>query len=95
MICELKGYSEKELVEIIGKYKEYKDIEEELGISLTLLFKAIMFGFFKKNKLDNLAYINPKVHVDFKNKCFKTSAYYKVYFKDYGKTWALKKEELL
>ena len=78
---------------------EYKDIEEELGIDLITLFKALTKEYifikqdnkiyennveFSINKDEKGWYINLEVcHFD------------KLYFKDYGKTWALTKEELL
>ena len=95
MICELKGYSEKELVEIIGKYKEYKDIEEELGIDLTTLFKALKNGIYMKTQNFSFVFVkNPKI-AGYKNG-WKLLAYGSVFsLHTYGKYWALTREELL
>lgn len=78
----------------IHKLGLLEDIEDELGIELLTLIKASKEGFFKTNKFGKLSYINPNKSIDFKNKCILVGSYTKLSFKDYGKTWALTKEEL-
>lgn len=80
----------------IDKLGMLEDVEDELGIELTTLFKA----------LDNGIYLSPWGHklvdFDFSNKALfyeyeRYEDYYErqyFYLKDYGKTWALTKEEL-
>ena len=84
----------------IQKLGQLEDIEEELGIDLSLLNKVFANGFSYKNENEKIIVIKP-------NDLFLTglviqplckrlfSGGYYFYFKDYGKTWALTKEELL
>lgn len=89
------------------KLGELEDIEEELGIDLETLFTALRKGVFASmygeevEKNTEIIFIKPKkVELWLLDKCFKywwgypcdVSVYH---FKDYGKTWALTKEELL
>ena len=82
------------------KLKEYKHIEEELGIDLITLFKALKNGVYYKEELTNrivrlesfdlmiqAGAIQPK----YKRLLLITLP---LYFNDYGKAWALTKEEL-
>ena len=85
------------------KLGQLEDIEEELGIDLITLFKAITEGFYIKSN-DSM-----KAHYRFAGWLFKTNSDYVraneyfievyrkdyIFVKDYGKTWALTKEELL
>lgn len=86
---------------------DYKFIEKELGIDLITLVKAVKDGVWCKCCLFNEVKISHQ-KPDFillKNKCLvqecddgslHSSDYFIYYhFKDYGKTWALTKEELL
>ena len=92
-----------------------EDVEEELGIYLITLYKALNKGFYikyndkiihifpDKNITVNFWYntinvfIPPKFFID----CKKGTDYLseeideEYWFKDYGKTWSLTKEELL
>ena len=81
------------LVQIVGK-KE--DIEEELGIDLITLFKVLKNGFYRyrPTAINNVICFIAKPKVNMEQKCFTYGSYGKSYFKDYGKTWALTKEEL-
>lgn len=90
------GYYDKEecvISECSSKLGQLEDIEEELGIDLITLFKAL------GNKI---VIKNDKYHyVDFEDVEQDTNGDYlfnlvdgSYYFKDYGKTWALTKEEL-
>ena len=108
----------------LKKLEELKDIEEELGIDLITLFKALEKGFyFKKTENEddeetseheilfaspskytvvNFWYntieihIAPKFVIDCNKKieCEIPSIEDEVWIEDYGKTWALTKEEL-
>ena len=73
------------------KLKEYEDIEEELGIDLITLYKVLDQGIYYKNMYytgnDKLYITNGEIYNYARDKW--------VYLKDYGKTWALTKEELL
>lgn len=82
-------------MQLFDKLKLLEDIEEELGIDLITLFKAQMEGFYVKTVCGifpvllsewRFNLIKKEVHR------IKFSDHY--YFKDYGKTWALTKEEL-
>lgn len=77
----------------LEKLGQLEDIEEELGIDLAILFKAfkaLKNGFYDENEeyhhFSNLFIDNIEIF----------DSYEKVSFnlKDYGKTWALTKEEL-
>ena len=85
----------------IDKLGQLEDIEDELGIDLTTLIKAMKDGIFH-NQLVGISDEAWRCQVDLKNKRFYYhiedmggSWYIYCYFKDYGKTWALTKEELL
>ena len=79
------------------KLSQLEDIEEELGIDLITLFIALKNGFYttfyNKNKYDNSCYYD--ISLEFK--CIYVNdydAHFSLDFKDYGKTWALTKEEI-
>lgn len=81
----------------MDKLEQLEDLEEELGIDLITLFKALkqMFVFHKENvKIELLG-----LHIKSNELCLygfvedTTQAVY-LSLKDYGKTWALTKEEL-
>lgn len=98
-----------------NKLGQLEDIEEELGIDLVTLFKALKNGIWasmygeKVEKGTTLTFINKNVLViifepfipeeDFKPHFIyrwgMPNDYSIYYLKDYGKTWALTKEELL
>ena len=79
-----------------NKLGRLEDIEEDLGIDLVTLFKAFENGVYYK--IDNeiefgtvehfVPYMNKKLHLRPLYKELRLS------LKDYGKTWALTKEEL-
>ena len=94
----------------LNKLGQLEDIEDELGIDLITLFKALKNGIYVK-LLDYTKPIFKKViiqsyNIDIKKKYIDIRRD-KLYngvgitgghlypFKDYGKTWALTKEELL
>lgn len=77
------------------KLGQLEDIEEELGIDLVTLFKALKNGIVLAKSLI-------EVDVDLNDIRFGELSYslnsedtYYIYLKDYGKTWALTKEELI
>lgn len=80
---------------------EHKDIEEELGIDLRIYFSALKYGvyYYSNSQLTKdavypisnfLTDYNDKLSYSFMTKFEKQL----LYFNDYGKTWALTKEEL-
>lgn len=83
-------------IECYWKVKDYEDLEEELGINLIIFTKAMLNGVYVKSCrmfVSLLDYI-----IDIEAKCFVpcTDNWEEIlYFKDYGKAWALTKEELL
>ena len=86
----------------IDKLGQLEDIEDELGVDLKIFIKALIYGFYvKDNDFE-------KPHYMFSPCLFRTDEDYErvgeyiiefgndfIYLKDYGKTWALTKEELL
>lgn len=81
--------------------KQYKDIEEELDIDLITLFKLLNEDWYGVDKLTKKIYRMPYFCTritfsnDIKPNPFIECCSNEYDFKDYGKTWALKKEELL
>ena len=86
--------------------EEYRKIEEELGIDLITLFKALKNGIYLKfgsEKITGVYYEHRAIlprHFDKDYKGYfidlqlELSINFNFYFKDYGKTWALTREEL-
>ena len=98
----------------VNKLGQLEDIEEENGIDLITLFKALKDGFYIKynDKIVHIladkhitinfwyktinVFIPPKFFID----CKKGTDYLsetideEYWFKDYGETWALTREEL-
>ena len=80
---------------------EYKKIEEELGIDILIFVKLVVYGCYvkdkwadKENDISHFDFIEVALSgffAGFGKNC--DSHYFD--FKDYGKTWALTKEELL
>lgn len=80
----------KSIREDLDRLEQYKSIEKELGISLITLFQALKEGIYDKYiYYDDVCLLGDKIYA-----CpldiFDTS----FYLKDYGKTWALTREEL-
>jgi hypothetical protein len=99
-----KTYREGIVVESGGEQKllDIEKLEDEIGIDLVTLFKALTDGIYARFYLENG---EPNIsfnkgcwnYIDKKNRCFKS--YFSphptnLFFKDYGKTWALTREEL-
>ena len=82
------------------KLCDLEDIEEELGIDLIILFRASKYGIvFRDNETRNIRFAF-NVKIDFYDKKLidinldeDTEPLY-FSFENYGKTWALTKEEL-
>lgn len=80
--------------ELTDKLGKYEDIEEELGIDLAIFVKAILIGFYYKDvSSHNIPYIGFARGKRIDKNYFRVNNH-PFYFKDYGKTWALNKEEL-
>ena len=92
----------KYLYSIITKLGQLEDIEDELGIDLITLFKALKNGYWYD--MDNLKWKVGQFNLQLVNGdfalCsnthdpFDAKPLVVAYLKDYGKTWALTKEEL-
>ena len=94
--------------DLIHKLGKLEDIEEELGIDLLTLFRALKNGIYlkfgsEKNTGVGVYYEHRAIlprHFDKDYKGYfidlqlELSINFNFYFKDYGKTWALTKEEL-
>lgn len=93
---------ESRLKAIYDKTFDLEDIEEKLGIDLITLFKAYYSGFYIKYEDGFIGFIRGGeyyLEVGLETKCFIVKEFEpngtKWYFRDYSKTWALTKEELL
>lgn len=83
----------------INKASQYDSLEKELGIDLITLFKALINGIYAydhANDIDHMKIISTfydtkdmECLTDFDGDIFEYN------FEDYGKTWALTREELL
>lgn len=90
---------EPRLQAIYDKLFDLEDIEDELGIDLITLFKALKQGIWIKKWLKE-KYPLALMRRDY---CGGTTKYFvfinnkekEIKLKDYGKTWALTREELL
>ena len=88
-------------VDIISKdldlFEEYRKIEEELGVDLITLFTALEKGVWYKDYKDNdKIKFTDYIEENMKCKELIVPAKYTIIglkFRDYGKTWALDKEE--
>lgn len=82
----------------LNKLGQLEDTEEELGIDLVTLFKALFEGIFVKRYDGGISFWEkPALRTDIKPYCFDffdPSIFYCPKLSDYGKTWALTKEEL-
>lgn len=83
---------------LLDKLGELEDIEQELGVDLVTLFKALKDDVYVKSPYD----VSPESSA-LDIRFFKTFGWFFTYrgcgyprylIKDYGKTWALTKEEL-
>lgn len=84
----------------VDKLGELEDIEEKIGISLEILFKAMENGFYYVDNSSSKKEILFSKSVRFSllkhkdNYTIWAEGNKMAYLEDYGKTWALEKEEL-
>lgn len=95
-------YTDEEIFKVLQKLGRLEDIEEELGIDLITLFKALKKGIFVTYDSDFGMTNKPKIKIlkdTATGICYRDKKWYiqenDALIKDYGKTWALTKEELL
>lgn len=102
---ELASNAYNKLEKDLEVLEEYKSIEEAFRIDLRILFKALKNGFYHYDDngivhtSSNESYISLQAHSCLPNQmCIEidygdySTMYF--YFEDYGKTWALTREEL-
>ena len=86
----------------LERLEQYKSIEEEIGIDLTVFFAALKNGVYYFDEQGQLIYsyvwltdnhVTTGVH-DKLSYSFKTPYHETLLFEDYGKTWALSEEAL-
>lgn len=99
--------TEQKILEIMQEYTKYKNIEEELGCPLDVLFRAIKNGIYFVNENNELEYIDEELSFNqktYNNKfVFSNYGYYcknieeakcdEIYLEDYKKTWWLEKNK--
>lgn len=78
-----------------NKLGQLEDIEEELGVDLITLWKAINTRIFVRTDCDYHFVGFDCLEQDSKGDWYWDTVDGNFYLKDYGKTWALTKEELL
>lgn len=91
------GYMPIDFMEVCDKLYALEDIEEELGIDLITLFKALKNGIYVVEKNDNfIVEDNIRSIEHWKDGWGITTnmEYLELSFTEYGKTWALTREEL-
>ena len=85
------------------KLKELEDIEDEIGLDLIIVFKALKNGIATRDENGNVVFSSfcEKLVADTfdlgngeKHRAYILRGDGMFYLKDYGKTWALTKEEL-
>ena len=83
--------SETSLKPVYDKLGKLENIEEEVGIDLITLFKALKYGIYKKgrNSFKGLILYSKMPMFSFYHKTIDAEL-----IEDYGKTWALTREEL-
>ena len=85
----------------VHKLGQLEDIEEEIGIDLITLFKALKNGIYWKDDNGKFYYFDLKGSVlDFNEKMIVDNPIDDVYgetflLSEYGKTWALTEDELI
>jgi len=78
---------------VLTKLGQLEDIEEELGIDLMTLFKAFKNGIWYKDQ-GGVHYHKQPYDTLEENIAYFRRLFEKQYTKNYGRTWALTKEEL-
>lgn len=92
-----------ELIRANQKLGPLEDIEEELGIDLLTLYKALTDGIYVRcvteDGFEHFVWISGKWNfIDKENKClncFLDAHPRKLFFTDYGDVWAVTEEELI
>ena len=89
--------TEQKILEIMQENKKYKSLEEELGIDLITLFKALKNGIYLNKDYEEPipVYLDKDLYGKKFCLCSGHKAPTNYHFKDYGKIWALTEEELL
>ena len=94
--------TEQKILEIMQENKKYKSLEEELGIDLLILFKALKEGIYYKTIHSGIYHI-PDTCLEFEYAFgafeiwvdgHKTLNNLVIQLKDYGTKWSLRKEDL-
>ena len=83
--------------EIFNKLGKLEDIEQELGIPLEVLFKALKDGIYwdyKHREPEDVSFRLCYKELIVRYSCFGETDYEYLELKDYGKTWSLNEEEL-
>lgn len=80
----------------LDKLEQLEDIEKELGVSLIILFKALKNGAWTKfdNEIDKCDECEYEMLDGFIYFYWNNGKHLVFYLSDYGKCWALTKEEL-
>ena len=97
-----EGIESNEFERICDELIEYKSLEEELGIDLITLFKALKQGIWYKFKTGNIQYISDtylSLEFYFDHYAFWINEFSRfngkyINLKDYGTKWSLRKEDL-
>ena len=92
-----KSTDAKEFVEeSLKELRKIKDSEKELGIDIPTLISALKNGIWVKtrNGISQHFTISVRKWLQTDTYCLYYRPYTHVWFKDYGKTWALTREEL-
>ena len=93
----LPGYCSPYEERVFNKLCQLEDVEEELGIDLITLFKALSDGIYLKIRNDIDLFKRPRLYYSDDFKCWGfelgLGAYY-VHLEDYGTLWSLRKEDL-
>ena len=82
---------------VLTKLKHYEDFEDEIRIDFGILLKAHKNGIYATSKMfKTIDFIEPDniFNISFYYNAIDVRNYHLLYFSDYGKTWALTKEEL-
>lgn len=82
-----------ELNKCVQKLGQLEDIEDELGIDLIVLFKAFKNGIYIKDQ-NGVHYHKQPSNTLEENIAYFRRLFEKENIENYGKTWALTKEEL-
>lgn len=103
-LCRSLNFDEiNEMTDVFNKLGQLEDIEEELGIDLVILFKALKYGVYYFTNGTQLTrdyvwlisnYVSGGFHEKLSYSFITAFEKQSLLFNDYGKTWAITKEEL-